>query len=52
MCIVESVGPWMEPWGTPALARCSCKDFPSRTAQSRLLLRKEQIRTNIWPETP
>ena len=30
----KSVGPRMEPWGTPALTRYSCEDFPSRTTQS------------------
>ena len=42
----------MEPWGTPALTAYSCEDFPSRTTQSRLLLRKKEIRPNIWPEIP
>ena len=37
-----SVGPGMEPWGTPALARYSHEDFPSRTSWSCLLLRKEE----------
>ena len=41
----------MNPWGTPALTRYSCEDFSSR-ATSRLLLRKEEIRPNIWPEIP
>ena len=41
----------MEPWRTPLLAGYSCADFLSRTIQSRLLLRKEEIRPNIWPET-
>ena len=40
----------MEPWGTPALTGYSCKDFPSRTTQSCLSLRKEEIRPNIWPD--
>ena len=48
----KSVGPRMEPWGTPALTGYSCEDFPSRTTQSHLLLRKEEIRPNIWPEIP
>ena len=33
----------MEPWGTPTLTGYSCEDFPSRTTQSRLLLRKEDL---------
>ena len=37
---------------TPALTGYSCKDFPSRTTQSHLLLRKDKIRPNIWPEIP
>ena len=32
---------------TPALTGYSCKDFPSRTTQSHLLLRKDKIRPNI-----
>ena len=43
----KSVGPRIEPWGTPALTQYSCKNFPSRTTGSRLLLRKEKIRPNI-----
>ena len=48
----KSVGPRMEPWGISALTGYSCEDFPSRTTQSCLLLRKEEISTNIWPEIP
>ena len=48
----KSVWPRMEPWGTPALTRYSCEDFPFRTTQSRILPRKEEIRANIWPEIP
>ena len=33
--------------GTPALIEYSCEDFPSRTTQSGLLLRKEEIKPNI-----
>ena len=40
----------MDHWGTPALTGYSCEDFPSRTTQSCLLLRIEEIRANIWPE--
>ena len=47
-----SVGPIMEPWGTPALTGYSCEDFPSRTTQSHLLLRKKQIIANILLEIP
>ena len=43
----KSVGPRMKPKQTPALTGYSCEDFPSRTTQSRLLLRKEEIRPNI-----
>ena len=42
----------MEPWGTPALTGYSCQGFPSRSTRSHLLLRKEEIRPNIWPEIP
>ena len=48
----KSVGPRMEPWGTPALTRYSCEELPSRTTQSCILLRKEEIRPNIWPKIP
>ena len=43
----KSVGPRMEPLGTPELNGYHCEDFPSRTTQSRLLLRKEEIMPNI-----
>ena len=45
------VGP-RKPWGTPALTEYSSEDFPSRTTQSQQLLRKEEIRPNIWPGIP
>ena len=48
----KSVGPRMEPWGTPPLPGYYCEDFSSRTTQSHTLLRKEEIRPNIWPEIP
>ena len=40
------------PWGTPALTGYSWEDFPSRTTRSSLLMRKEKVRPNIWPEIP
>ena len=46
----KSVGPRMEPSGTPALTGYSCEEFPSRTTCSHLLLRKEEIRPDICPE--
>ena len=51
MCSRKGVGPKMEPWGTPALTGYSCEDFPSKTTQSQLQLRKK-IRPNVWPEIP
>ena len=48
----KSVGPRMDPWGNPALTGYSCEDLPSITTPSCLLLRKEEIRQNIWPEIP
>ena len=42
----------MEPWRTPALTGYSCKDFPSRTTSRHLLMRKDEIRPNIWPDIP
>ena len=52
MYIRKSVGPRMEPWETPALTRYSWEDFPSRTTWSCQLLRKEEVRSNIWHEIP
>ena len=46
----KSVGPRMDPWGTSALTGYPCEDLPSKTTRSSLLLRKEEIRPNIWPE--
>ena len=46
------VGPRMDPWGAPALTGYSCEDLPFRTTRSRPLLRKEEIRPNIWPDIP
>ena len=46
----KSVRPSMDPWGTPASTGYSREDVPSWTTGNRLLLRKEEIRSNIWPE--
>ena len=48
----KTVVPWMEPWGNAALTGYPCGDLPSRTTQTRLLLRKEEIRQNISTEIP
>ena len=40
------------PCGTPTLTRYSCENFPTKTAQSRLLLKKDKIRPNTGPEIP
>ena len=48
----KSLGPRMDLWGIPPLTGYSYEDFPSRTTWSCLLLRKEEIRLNIWPEIP
>ena len=48
----KSVGRKMEHWRTPALNGPSHEDFPSRTTLSSLLLRKDEIRPNIWPGIP
>ena len=48
----KSVGARMEPWGTPALTGYSCEDFPSTATRNCLVLRKDKIRPNIWPEIP
>ena len=42
----------MEPSQTPRLTGYLCKDFPSRTTQSCLSLRKDEIKPNIWPGIP
>ena len=47
MCTKKIVGPGMDPSGNPALTGYSFKDFPSRTTQSCLLLKKDKIRPNI-----
>ena len=52
MCSRKSIGPRMDPWGNPVLTGYSCEDFPYRTTQSCLLLRKAEIRPNIWPDIP
>ena len=36
----------------PALTGYYCEEIPSRTTWSHLLLRKEEIRSNIWPKIP
>ena len=48
----KSLGPRMEPLGTSALTGHYCKNFLSKTTQSRLLMRKDNTRPNIRPETP
>ena len=48
----KSVGIRTEPWKTPVVTGYSCEDFPSRTTQYCLLLRKNKIRVNNWPEIP
>ena len=45
----KSVGPKIDPWGTPALTGYSCEDYPSRITWICLLLEKEKIRPNNWP---
>ena len=52
MYMRKSARPRMEPSGTPVLTTYSCEDFQSRTTRSHLLLRKEKMRPNIWPEIP
>ena len=48
----KSVGSRIDPWGTPALTGYPCEDFPFRITSSHLLLTKEDIWLNIWPEIP
>ena len=48
----KSVGPRIYPWETSALTGYSREDFPSRTTWSCLLVRKEEIRPNIWSKIP
>ena len=47
----KSEEPRMDAWGTPALTGYYCKDFPSKTTQSHLLLRKEEIRSKFVKKT-
>ena len=42
----------MELWRNSPSTGYSCEDFPSRATWSSLLLRKDKIRPNIWPEIP
>ena len=43
------MGPRMEPLGIPALTGYSCEDFPCRTIQSCLLLRKgDKVKYLTW----
>ena len=51
MYSTKSAGPRMDPWGTPASTGYSCEE-PLRVNRCHLLLRKEEIRPNIWPEIP
>ena len=44
----KSFGPRVDARGTPAIGY-SGKDFPSRTTQRGLLLRREEIRQNTSP---
>ena len=46
----KSVGSRIGTWGTPTLPGYSI--FPSRTTRIPLLLGKEEIRPNFWPEIP
>ena len=50
LCELENFCQQNYHWGTPELSQYSCKDFPSRTIQTCLLLRKDKIRPNTWPE--
>ena len=44
----KSVGPRMNPWGTPVLTQYPCEDFLSTTTRSLPLLRKEEIKPHVW----
>ena len=43
----KSLGPGMNPRETPALTGYSCEDFPSKSTQSCLLLKKGEIWPNV-----
>ena len=47
----KSAGPKIQPWRTLTLTGYSCEEFPTRTTWSCLLLRKDEIRPNIWLKT-
>ena len=49
---MKSVRIRIEPCRNPTLTGYSCEDFPSRTTRSGLILGKDEIRANIWPEIP
>ena len=48
----KSAGPRMEPSGTPVLTGYYCKDFPSRTTWTHLLLRKEENKSKYLAWNP
>ena len=48
----KSARPRLEHWRTPTLTGYTCENFLFRNTRSRLLLRKDEIRPNIWPEVP
>ena len=48
----RKLGPRVKPYRTPALTGYSSEDFPSTTTWSHLLLRKKEMRPNIWLEIP
>ena len=48
----KRVGSRMDPYGTPALIRFSCKNIPSRTPRIYLLLRTNKIQPDTRAEMP
>ena len=52
MYSTKSVEPRTDPYGTPVITGYFCEDVPSKTTQGCLLLRKDDIKPNIWPEIP
>ena len=46
----KSVGRNIKPCRTQALTGYCCENFPFITTRSPLLLRKEEMRPNIWPQ--
>ena len=48
MYSTKSIGPRMEPWGTPEVTGYSCEDFPSRTTQLSITEKRNKTEYLTW----